>query len=58
MGAIVVGGDGMAKIGDTCIGCGLCGFRCPEKAIVMEEIEPMKEHILEYLGDARPQIKG
>ena len=43
---------------DRCIGCGLCGFRCPEKAIVMEEIEPMKEHILEYLGDARPQIRG
>ena len=58
MGAIVIGGDGVAKTGDTCIGCGLCGFRCPENAIVMEEIEPMKEHILEYLGDARPQIKG
>ena len=46
------------ETGDTCIGCGLCATRCPEKAIVMDEIEPMKEHILDYLGDARPQIKG
>jgi ferredoxin len=58
MDVIVVGENGLARIGDSCIGCGLCGFRCPEGAIVMEEIEPMKEHILEYFGDAHPQIRG
>jgi ferredoxin len=58
MDAITVGQDGIARIGDSCIGCGLCGFRCPEGAIVMEEIQPMKRHILEYFGDARPQING
>jgi len=58
MDVIVVGENGLARIGDSCIGCGLCGFRCPEGAIVMEEIEPMKEHILDYFGDAHPQIRG
>lgn len=58
MGAIRVGNDGIARVVDTCIGCGLCALRCPEKAIVMEEIEPMKEHILDYFGDFRPQIQG
>jgi ferredoxin len=58
MDVIVVAEDGLATIGDSCIGCGLCGFRCPEGAIVMEEIEPMKEHILDYFGDAHPQIRG
>ena len=58
MDAIVVGEDRIARTGDSCIGCGLCAFRCPEGAIVMEEIEPMKEHILDYFGDARPQIQG
>jgi NAD-dependent dihydropyrimidine dehydrogenase PreA subunit len=58
MDVIVVGEDGIARTGDSCIGCGLCAFRCPEGAIVMEEIEPMKAHILEYFGDARPQING
>lgn len=58
MGAIAVAENGTARTGPLCIGCGLCAFRCPEGAIVMEEIEPMKEHILEYFGDFRPQIQG
>ena len=58
MDTIVVDRSGMAKTGDSCIGCGLCAFHCPEKAITMEETIPMKEHILEYFGDAPIEIKG
>ncbi len=60
MDTMVLGEEGKAITGDSCIGCGLCAVRCPEKAIAMEEIVPMKEDIMDYLGtgEARPQING
>jgi ferredoxin len=45
-------------VSDECIGCGLCAFKCPEQAIAMEEIEPMKDHILDYFRWFRPQVNG
>jgi len=57
MKAIELSGKGIA-VSDECIGCGLCAFKCPEQAIVMEEIEPMKDHILDYFRWFRPRING
>ncbi len=45
-------------VSDECIGCGLCAVKCPEQAFTMEEIEPMKDHILDYFRWFRPQING
>jgi len=57
MEAIELSGKGIS-VNDECIGCGLCAFKCPEKAIAMDEIEPMKEHILDYFRGFRPRISG
>ena len=46
------------SVSDECIGCGLCAFKCPEQAIAMEEIEPMKDHILDYFRWFRPRVSG
>lgn len=58
MDAITVGEDGISVNDDDCMGCGLCATHCPNQAIVMEEIVPMKEHILDYFTQFRPQISG
>ena len=55
--AIQVNTDGIL-VNHSCIGCGLCATRCPKQAIVLEEIVPMKEHILDYFWGFRPQIRG
>jgi ferredoxin len=57
MEAIELRGKGIS-VSDECIGCGLCAFKCPEQAIAMEEIEPMKDHILDYFRWFRPQVNG
>ncbi len=57
MEAIEFSGKGIS-VNDECIGCGLCAFKCPEKAIAMDEMEPMKEHILDYFRGFRPRING
>jgi Pyruvate/2-oxoacid:ferredoxin oxidoreductase delta subunit len=57
MECIEVNGMGIT-VTDECIGCGLCAFKCPEHAITMEEIEPMKDHILDYFRWFRPRING
>jgi len=57
VGAIEVKADSV-RVNESCIGCGLCAARCPKQAIVMEEIVPMKEHILDYFWGFRPQIRG
>jgi len=46
------------SVSGSCIGCGLCAANCPKQAIVMQEIVPMKEHILDYFWGFRPQIRG
>ncbi len=51
-------GQNKISVADNCIGCGLCGHRCPEDAIVMEELEPMKENILDYFWGFQPKIQG
>ncbi len=58
MDALTVGNDGTVTTDVSCLGCGLCINKCPQNAIVMEEFEPMKDHILDYFSDIRPQIKG
>ncbi len=58
IGAITISDDGVMSVGSSCIGCGLCSTCCPKDAIFMEEFEPMKDHILDYFGDIRPQIRG
>jgi ferredoxin len=57
MEAIELSGKGIS-VSDECIGCGLCAYKCPEKAIAMEETEPMKDHILDYFRWFRPQVNG
>jgi formate hydrogenlyase subunit 6/NADH:ubiquinone oxidoreductase subunit I len=57
MEAIELRGNGIS-VSDECIGCGLCAFKCAEKAIVMEEIESMKDHILDYFRWFRPRVSG
>jgi ferredoxin len=57
MEAIELSGKGIS-VSDECMGCGLCAFKCPEQAISMEEIEPMKDHILDYFRWFRPQVNG
>ncbi len=57
MDAITIKDDKSVTIDVSCLGCGLCASRCPKQAIIMEEFEPMKEHILDYFGDEiKPQI--
>ncbi|MCX5868652.1 MAG: 4Fe-4S binding protein [Proteobacteria bacterium] len=58
MEAIAVLKDNSVTIDNSCIGCGLCSIHCRAGAIVMEEFEPMKDHILDYFRDIRPQING
>ncbi len=57
MEAIELSGKGIS-VSNECMGCGLCAFKCPEQAIAMEEIEPMKDHILDYFRWFRPQVNG
>jgi Pyruvate/2-oxoacid:ferredoxin oxidoreductase delta subunit len=57
MEAIESRGKGIS-VSEECMGCMLCAFKCPEKAIAMEEIEPMKDHILDYFRWFRPQVRG
>ncbi len=58
MDALKVETDGTLSTHESCIGCGLCTNKCPQDALVMEQYELMKEHILDYFGDIRPQING
>ncbi len=44
------------SVRDDCIGCGLCSYNCPSDAIVMKELEPIKENILDYFWGIRPTI--
>ncbi len=57
MEAIEFSGEGVS-VNKECIGCGLCAFKCPKQAIAMDEIEPMKGHILDYFRWFRPRING
>ena len=47
MNAVRTGSAGIT-VREQCIGCGLCAVHCPEKAIVMDEITPMKDRIQDY----------
>ena len=58
MDAISVDSGGIQVADDRCLGCGLCAVRCPQQAIVMKELRPLKEHLLDYFGDFRPEIRG
>ena len=57
MDALKVGEDDIITTDESCIGCGLCIRKCPEKALIMEEFEPTRDHILDYFDeDIRPTI--
>ena len=48
-------GDGIVVKGN-CIGCGLCSVNCPEDAIIMKELVPIKDDLLDYFWGVRPNI--
>ena len=56
-GAIELNGDTIS-VNDDCIGCGICAVKCPQEAINMQQIAPMKDHILDYFKGLRPVING
>ncbi len=56
-GCISVKNDGISIEGH-CVGCGLCSVNCPKDAIVMKEVVPMKDDILDYFTGIRPNITG
>ncbi len=55
MECISLEGDGISVQGN-CIGCGLCSVKCPEKAIVMKELVPIRNDLLDYFWGVRPNI--
>ena len=55
MECISLDGDGIS-VGTGCVGCGLCSVNCPEDAIVMRELVPIKDDILDYFWGVRPNI--
>lgn len=55
MESISVDKDGIS-VESKCIGCGLCSVNCPKKAILMRELVPMKDDLLDYFWGVRPNI--
>ncbi len=50
-------GKGIA-VRDDCVGCGLCSVNCPKDAIMMKELVPIKDNLLDYFWGFRPNING
>jgi len=55
MECISLDGDGIS-VGSECVGCGVCSVNCPEDAIVMKELAPIKDDLLDYFWGVRPNI--
>ncbi len=47
MGAISLVDDSVS-VSDICLGCGICSFKCPENAIEMKMVSPLKDRLQEY----------